>query len=149
MPVTDKDYVIRLVKQGAEMFARLLKLIEKHEYQQALAAMQSGYPGLLGLDYAPLNFADPKSAADLLGDRHRLKIFAQLLSKEAEVYALMEDTSRAQAKREQALKVWLEAFQRGAALDPDSLASVAALKAQVPAASLGDSYPAWLAKLPG
>lgn len=148
MPVSDKDYVMRMVKQVAEMFARLLKLVEKREYDQALRAMQAGYPGLLGLDYAPLNFADPRSAADLLGDRQRIKIFAQLLSKEAEIFALMDNAPRAATKREQAIKVWLEAFQRGAPQDAASLATVNVLRDQVSADALGEPYAGWLAQLP-
>ena len=51
MPVTDKDYVMRLVKQVGELFARLLKLMERREYEREHGHVSTGELFQLVLDH--------------------------------------------------------------------------------------------------
>jgi hypothetical protein len=146
VPVVDKDWVVRLIKQVGELFARLVKLVERKEYEQALRVLQSACPSMLGFDYGPLAFADAVSAAALLKEREKVKIFAQLVAKEAEILELKEDSS-ASDKRRFALELWAEAFTRGAQLDPASLEGVRTLAQRVGVESLSAPHRAALGKV--
>jgi hypothetical protein len=145
VPVVDKDYVVRLVKQFADLFARIVKLIERKEYEQALRALQAACPAMVGFDYAPLAFADAASAARILTSRDKVKAFAQLVTKEAEILELKED-STASDKRRFALELWAEAAARGAPLDPALIATVRTLRDRVGAESLSPTHQEALAK---
>jgi hypothetical protein len=145
VPVVDKDYIVRVVKQIGDLFARLLKLIERQEYEQAIRALHSACPGLLGLDWEPLTFSDAETAAKLLVEREKVKIFAQLVSKEAEILELKGDAS-ANDKRRFALELWAEAVLRGAPLSPEQSALVRGLTERVGASVVGERYAAALAK---
>jgi hypothetical protein len=147
VPVVDKDYIVRVVKQIGDLFARLLKLIEKREYEQAIRALHSACPGLLGLDWEPLTFSDAETAAKLLVEREKVKIFAQLVAKEAEILELKGDDSSANDKRRFALELWAEALLRGAPLNPEQTSAVRALTERVGASVVGERYAAALAKV--
>jgi hypothetical protein len=139
VPVVDKDYIVRMVKQIGDLFARLLKLMERREYDQAIRALQSACPSLLGLDYGPLSFADAETAAKLLVEREKVKLFAQLVAKEAEILELKGDAS-AHEKRRFALELWAEALLRGAPLSPEQASTVRALTERVGPSAVGERY---------
>jgi hypothetical protein len=146
MPVVDKDWVVRLVKQVGDLFARLVQLIERKEYEKAIRAIHAACPPLLGFDYEPLTFADAGSAAALLKEREKVKTFALLVAKEAEVLELKEDPS-ASDKRRFALELWAEALSRGAQTEADQRAGLATLAGRVGVESLGEAHQAALAKV--
>jgi hypothetical protein len=146
VPVVDKDWVVRLVKQVGDLFARLVKLVERKEYEQALRALQSACPSMLGFDYGPLAFADAASAAALLKEREKVRIFAQLVAKEAEILELKEDPG-ASDKRRFALELWAEALSRGAQPDATVLESLRTLAGRVGVESLSAPHQASLARL--
>lgn len=148
MPVVDKDYIVRVIRQIGDLFARLMKLVEKREYDQAIRVLQKACPSLLGLDYEPLTFADADAAAKLLVERDRVKIFALLVAKEAELLELKEDPSAAD-KRKFALEIWAEALGRGAVADEAQTQAVRALRERVGPEALSEKYRAALSKVLG
>jgi hypothetical protein len=148
MPVVDKDYIVRVIKQIADLFARIVKLIEKREYDVAIRVVQDACPKLLGFDYGPLTFADADAAARLLVDRDRVKIFAQLVAKEAELLELKGDAA-ADDKRRFALELWAEALVRQAPLDGPQKDALRTLQDRVGPELLPEKYRTPLAKALG
>jgi hypothetical protein len=148
MPVVDKDYIVRVIKQIADLFARIVKLIEKREYDTALRVVQDACPKLVGFDYAPLAFADAESAAKLLVDKDKVKIFAQLVQKEAELLELKGDDSAAD-KRRFAAQLWAEALGRNAVADPAQADALRALVERVGPEALSDRHRGALSQVMG
>ena len=87
------DYVMRLVKQLAEVVARLLKLRAAGREEDAKQALSDACAELFGIEHRVLNMLDAKSAAALLGDQARVDAYAQLLE-------AMGDSERATELRE-------------------------------------------------
>lgn len=87
------DYLMRLVKQLAEVVARLLKLRAERRDEDAEQALSDACAELFGIEHRVLNMLDAKSAAALLGDKARVDAYAQLLE-------AMGDSARAAELRE-------------------------------------------------
>lgn len=88
--------------------------------------LQASCPSLIGFDYGPLAFADAASAAALLKERERVKTFAQIIAKEAEILELKGDSSAGE-KRRFALELWAEAIVRGTSTDAGQKEAIRAL----------------------
>jgi len=108
-PIVEKDFIVRLIKQMAEVLARALGLARKGQHDEAIAVLESSCPSLLGMDYAPLAMCDSASAAGILREPARVKNFARLLATAAEVYELKGDASAARSKWQHALEMFIEA----------------------------------------
>lgn len=91
------DYVMRLVKQLAEALARVLKLRKAGEKAAAQQAARDACGDLLGIEFSVLQMLDARSAAELLGDVHRVDAYAQLLE-------ALGDEARAAEVRQHALR---------------------------------------------
>jgi ABC-type nitrate/sulfonate/bicarbonate transport system substrate-binding protein len=72
------DYVMRLVKELAEVLARALKLRAENP-EQAKQVLIDACGELLGVEHRVLNMLDAQSAASLLGENVRIAVYAQLV----------------------------------------------------------------------
>lgn len=136
--VVDKDYVLRLARQIAELLARALALTGKGRKDEGLEVLERGCAELLGVELTALLWLDSRSAADVLGSVERIEAFAALVEAAAQVHARGGDEAGAQSRRQHALELYLEAAIRspGRALRPE----VRALAATVPADRLPERY---------
>lgn len=139
MAIVERDWVMRLVRQLAELLARVLRLIEQGRPDEAAAALEAACPSLLGVDYRPLLLVDSASAAALLGDPRKMAAFAQLLAADARVAAARPDEALARSRRQHALEMLLEARQRGA-LDESSAGLLVELENAVDPSLLPPRY---------
>jgi len=142
-PIVEKDFIVRLIRQLAELLARALGLARKGQFDEAISVLESSCPSLLGMDYAPLALVDSASAAGILREPARVKTFARLLATAAEIYELKGDAAAARSKWQHALEVYLEA----ARLQPDdqeAAEQIRALARKVPKDLLPERYQAQL-----
>jgi hypothetical protein len=95
--LTERDWVMRTVKQLAEFIARALKLAREEKRDQAIALLQGACVDLFGIEYRVLSMVDAKSAIELLGSPARVKAFIELVETMAEAE---NDALRKEARRE-------------------------------------------------
>ena len=86
------DYVMRLVKQLAEVVARLLKLRAEGDEEKVKQVLADACVELFGVEHRVLHMLDAHSAASLLGDKAKVDAYAKLLDAAG-------DTARAEALR--------------------------------------------------
>ena len=98
----DRDFIKRLIQQLAQMLAAALKLRQAGKHEQALETIRSSSGELLGLEWDVLAFGPASSAASLLGQPERVRIYAQLLEAEAETLFEMGMPERAEASARRA-----------------------------------------------
>lgn len=77
--ITDRDWVMRAVKQLADFIARALKLAREDKPEQAIEVLQGACIELLGIEYRALAVVDARSAIELLGTKARAKAFIELV----------------------------------------------------------------------
>lgn len=89
------DYVMRLVKQLAEVLARGMKLKAGGDEAKAKQVLKNACGELLGIEFQVLDMLDAKSAVELLGEKSRFEAYLQLVE-------AMGDTTRADELRQHA-----------------------------------------------
>lgn len=89
------DYVMRLVKQLAEVLARALKLKAAGDEHKAKEVLKNACGELLGVEFSVLDMLDARSAVELLGDASRVDSYLQLVE-------ALGDTARAEELRHHA-----------------------------------------------
>lgn len=72
------DYVMRLVKQLAEVLARAMKLKVADE-RKSKEVLKNACGELLGIEFSVLDMLDAKSAVELLGEKPRVVAYLQLV----------------------------------------------------------------------
>ena len=139
MGLFERDYVMRIVQQLAELLARVLKLKAAKRYDEAAEAIEAGCPSLLGVDFAAIALVDSSSAAQLLSELSRIRMFARLLEELGDVYALEGNAAKARARDRHALEMYLEVISRKSG-DSEALAGIERLRSRVDATLLTPRY---------
>lgn len=109
MGLVERDYVMRLVKQIAELLARALKLQLAKKHDEAAEVLESGCLSLFGMDWKTLAWADSASAADLLKDPMKVKLFASLVEERAKIHDAAGEPADAASKFQHAYELYREA----------------------------------------
>ncbi|MGV3622597.1 MAG: hypothetical protein ACO1OB_17390 [Archangium sp.] len=73
------DYVMRLVKQLAELLARAMKLKTAGDEAKSKEVLKSACGELLGIEFQVLDMLDAKTAVELLGEKPRVDAYVQLV----------------------------------------------------------------------
>lgn len=110
MALVERDYVMRIVKQLAELLARALKLKREQRYDEAAQTLEGGCVDLLGLEFSALALVDSASSAQLLGEPTRIRTFARLLEELSDVYFADGDEERGRARARHAYEMYCEAL---------------------------------------
>jgi hypothetical protein len=98
MPSARDDYLIRLITQAAAALRRLRERLRDGGAPEEVAREARGAVAeLLGAQAGMLALLDPGSAATLLGDPERVRVWAGLIRVEAEAAAQGGDRARAAA----------------------------------------------------
>jgi hypothetical protein len=100
--LTERDWVMRLVKQLADFIARALELASESKREEALEVLRQTCSTQLGMEYAVLSMLDAAAAVDLLGEPSRALAFAQLVDAMAEVEKWCQEPVREEARRRHA-----------------------------------------------
>lgn len=134
-----EDYLIRLIRQFAEFFARIAGLREKGDFKGALAETQRAWDDMVGQPRELLAVVDSKTYADLLRDPHRIRLATKLLIEEGHARAGSGDPVHATLSYVRAMELLLEARSRGEP-DPEDEALFDVLARVVPANQLDERY---------
>jgi len=97
-----EDYLMKMVQQLAEHLAKIVKLRDAGELEQALAAVDEGLAALFGDDLTLLQQLDPLSAARMLSHPERKTAYAKLLEEEAIIYLKMGEIQLTERLRKRA-----------------------------------------------
>ena len=113
----ERDYVMRLVKQLAELFARVMNLKAAKKNEEAAEVLEAGCLILFGIDWRTLAWADSASAAQLLKEPGRIRAFAALLEQRAELHEASDEPAEARSKWQHAFEMYREAGDHPEALE--------------------------------
>jgi len=89
-----RDYILRLVQQVAQVIARAMGLITERKLEDADAELASGY-ATLGLDRELVGVLDAAGLARLLGDQDRIAAAVRLITHDARLRLVQGDPRRA------------------------------------------------------
>ena len=117
MSIFERDYVMRLVKQLAELFARVMNLKAAKKNEEAAELLEAGCLTLFGIDWRTLAWVDSASAAQLLKEPARIRAFAALLEKRAELHEAADEPAEARSKWQHAFEMYREAGDHPEALE--------------------------------
>jgi hypothetical protein len=97
--LSQRDWVMRAVKQLADFIARALKLAREDKHEQAIELLQGACVELFGVEYRVLSMVDARSALDLLGSAPRAQAFIDLVEAmaQAEVEPLRREARQQHA----------------------------------------------------
>ena len=131
------DYLIRQIKQLADVLARMLKLRTEQHYDQALAAADALYEQL-GIPRGLHDVVDSPTLASMLRTPEAIRAAAHLQLEEGHIYKAMGDPMTAFSKYRRATELVLEA--RALEPQPDDDALLLELSRYAPAWLLDDRY---------
>jgi hypothetical protein len=145
MGAVERDWVMRVVQQLAELLARVLKLKVQQRYDEAAQVLEAGCLTVLGLEFSALTLVDSLTGAQLLSEVSRIRTFARLLEELASVHREAGALAEARACSRHALEMYLEVLARRSD-DEEALSGLHRLTAQVATATLHERYRALLLK---
>src|SRR5262245_60557305 len=90
MSLVSRDYIQRLLQSIAAALARALGRRQAGDLAGARRELDCATTELLGPVARLAPFVDSRTAADLIGDAHRIAAWARLLAEDAELLELME-----------------------------------------------------------
>ncbi|MGH7493745.1 MAG: hypothetical protein ACREOO_15310 [bacterium] len=114
----ERDYIMRMMQQLGAAVARLLKLKEQEEYEQALQEVEKAYGELLGLNPEIVPMFDAATLAPLLGHPDKMKVIATLFFEQAELHRLQRESEKAHGHYRRALEMFIEALLAQSEADP-------------------------------
>jgi hypothetical protein len=104
-----EDYIHRLIRQFAELLAKLSGLRDQRDYRQALAATEDAWEGMLGHPRSIVEMVDTPTLASLLREPDKIRIGAKLLWEEGKTLAASGDPVHALICYRRAVELVLEA----------------------------------------
>lgn len=113
MSIAQRDYIMRLIAQFAQVLGRLLGLRKAGKLDEAQKLLDETANGIFGSLRSMIDQVDASSAAGLLGGRDKVLVYAALTAEEAEIAAARGQTRKAQSRRRRALELYLEASRLG------------------------------------
>jgi hypothetical protein len=116
MGITQRDYVLRVIEQLAQVVERVAEYVTKHEYEPALGAVNEAERALLGDQVGSLHKLDATSATLFLHNPERARGWALLVAQRAYLFGLMERPEEARAEARRAEALYAAAERRGAHL---------------------------------
>jgi tetratricopeptide (TPR) repeat protein len=131
------DYLIRQIKQLADVLARMLRLRNDKQYDQAIAAADELYEQL-GIPRGLHDVVDSPTLASMLRTPEAIRAAAHLQAEEGHIYRAKGDTMTAFSKYRRATELVLEA--RALEPRPEDDAMLLELARHAPSWMLDDRY---------
>ncbi len=147
MSIARRDYIMRLIEQFVEVLARIVGLRKSGKLDDAEKLVRETADGFFGSLRSMLDSVDASTAANLLGTKERIAVYAALTNEEAEIAAARGDARKAATRRRRALELYLEASRLGD-LDARSRTNVDDLRKWLDVSRLDDRYRELLGRLP-
>jgi len=146
MSIAQRDYIMRLIAQFAQVLARLLGLRKSGKLDEAQQLLDETANGIFGSLRSMIDQVDASTAAGLLGGRDKVVVYAALTAEEAEIAAARGQTRKTSSRRRRALELYLEASRLGQ-LDETSRAGLMELQRTVNLDELDPRYRELLERL--
>ena len=129
-----EDYLMRLIRQLAEVLARAAGFNTRRKYDEAVDELQRAWEELLETPRNLLEVVDDATLAELLREPAKMRIAAQLLAEEARAIAGKGDPVNAAVLSKRAMRLYASA----SVLDPteDDDAAILELSRAVPPGAL-------------
>ncbi|MBS1150178.1 MAG: hypothetical protein H6Q89_1876 [Myxococcaceae bacterium] len=135
MGIVERDFIMRLVKQLAELLARAMKLQAAKKDEEAAEVIEAGCLSLLGIDWKTLAWVDSASAAQLLKAPVRIRVFAALLEQRARMHREAGELAQARSKFQHAFEMYREAGD-----DPEAVGGARRTGAEIDVLLLPQKY---------
>ncbi len=108
------DYVLRQIQQLVELVAALIGKDKPPEIDEADEEVDGAYRRLLNMDRQLFETLDAASVAQMLGESERVRMVAQVMQAEADVWRAAGDVQRAARRYRRALSMLQAAEDDGA-----------------------------------
>jgi hypothetical protein len=93
------DLILRMVRQLAAAIARTVKLRDAGRDEEALAEIDRAWGELVGLPPGLLDAISPEALQRLVGEGDKVRLVAELLRHEAELFERRGDPAKAARRR--------------------------------------------------
>ncbi len=140
MALVQRDYILRLIQQVANAIARLLKRKADGDVVGARREAHQAIVELLGAGASMALMADSRTAAHLVGDGRRLRLWCQLLDHDRELLQLMARPAEAAAVDRRIVELLLESWTREPEWDDETRALFSAARGRGAAEQLDAAY---------
>lgn len=135
-----EDYVLRLIRQAAQLLARVLKLKDEQQVQQAQVTLEQAFEALLGPERKWLREVDTGTVALLLDDPEVMRMLARLTVTEAELLEAQGKLLLAWHKERWALELLLEAQVRSVKPSAELREEIQQLEGRLSARQVASAY---------
>jgi hypothetical protein len=149
MSINQRDLILRMIQQLAEVLARVAGLRRQGRIDEAAELLKRTSDGLFGPLWATLERLEASSAASLLGSREKISAYASLLQHQADLDETRGDVWKARNGFRRALELHLEAARQGAEVDAPTRAAIRALRPRVEEERLSKAYRVQLDRITG
>ncbi|MDD5528801.1 MAG: DUF6483 family protein [bacterium] len=113
-----EDYILRMIERLSVAIARVLKLKEVHQYQEALVIIDETFQQLFGLHSKTINSLPAESIIELLQlntpeEAQKCFWIASLIKEEADIYESQKDFQISESKYLDSLELYLKGIACG------------------------------------
>jgi len=149
MSITQRDLMVRMIQQLAEIFGRVVGLKRQGKLDEAQELLKQTATQLFGPVWDTLQRIEPSNATMMLASREKVSAYAMLTQHGAELDDLRGDVWKAQAGYKRALELHLEAARLGSDVDVVTRAALRTLRPRVDEGRLSKSYRVQLERIIG
>ena len=119
MSITERDVILRAIKQIGEALARIAGLRRSGQADTALAEADQLSGRILGPMALMVERLDPQSAAMLLGDPDKIRAYGLLVAERSAVHKTLGNATAAQHDRIRAIEILALWTKQSGVLDDD------------------------------
>ncbi len=145
MALVQRDHILRLIEAIAAAIARARKRKADGDLVAARLELQQATMELLGPAAAMATMVDVRTAANLVSDAQRLRLWCRLLDEDSALLTELGRAREAAAADRRIVELMLEAWQRDKEWDDQSLEIFAEARARGGEAQLDAAYRSVLA----
>ena len=145
MALVQRDFILRMIEQIAAAIARLRKRKSEGDLVGARQEAHHATLELLGPAAAMAMMVDSRTAANLVSDPRRLRLWCQLLEEDSALQHALGKEREAAATDRRIVELLLEAWSRVKEWDEATYAVFAAVRARGGAAMIDAGFKASLA----
>ena len=123
--VSDKDFIVRLAQSLGTLLSAVMGLRKEGKEPDALELLATSSDDLLGVPRMVLDSLDAASAARMLAEPNRTRIYARLLREKADILRDLEQGD--EHVRRRAAEILIEATRMKGGVRPEDRTELAAL----------------------
>lgn len=149
MALVQRDHILRMIERIAAAIARILKRKTDGDLVGARQEVRQATIELLGASSAMALMVDSRTAANLVSDPRRLRLWARLLEEDSAILRELQHDKEAASVDRRIVELLLEAWAREKEWDEETLGVFAAARARGGAATIDAGFKAALSAWEG